>query len=283
MQTLLPRIVTRLGSQTVKFLERIHLVQPPRILLKVSQATPLRQLALSKTTIMRTLNLSKKIPLVTVTLSEAVSRQALTLLPTRTPLARVVSAAASVRAAAKTRSVWQILNQPRPVQSWRGQGRLLLQWAPRLIQSASARRNSPQTPPPSLRNLWRRNPVTVSATFSPGPRWNLTREKRRRRKRRSLASSIWHLHWKAIKRSLRQLTRRRRTPSMTRALMRYECFSDLFSLLTTILLQFQIKMAAEMSVRADEDRRRKLQLQEEADLAYAIALSKAEAASLKQQ
>ena len=30
-------------------------------------------------------------------------------------------------------------------------------------------------------------------------------------------------------------------------------------------------------------RRRKLQLQEEADLAYAIALSKAEAASLKQQ
>lgn len=47
--------------------------------------------------------------------------------------------------------------------------------------------------------------------------------------------------------------------------------------------EFQIKMAAEMSVRADEDRRRKLQLQEEADLAYAIALSKAEAASLKQQ
>ena len=41
-------------------------------------------------------------------------------------------------------------------------------------------------------------------------------------------------------------------------------------------------MAAEMSLRADEDRRRKLQLQEEADLAYAIALSKAEAASLKQ-
>ena len=104
MQTLLPTIVTRLGRQTVKFLERILSVQL-RILLKVSQATPLRQLALSKTTIMRTLNLSKKIPLVTVTLSEAVSRQALTLLPTRTPLARVVSAAASVRAAAKTRSV----------------------------------------------------------------------------------------------------------------------------------------------------------------------------------
>ena len=190
MQTLLPKIVTRLGSQTVKFLERIHLVQPPRILLKVSQATPLRQLALSKTTIMKTQNLSKKIPLVTVTLSEAVSRQALTLLPTRTPLARVVSAAASVRAAAKTRSVWQILNQPRPVQSWQGQGRLLQQWAPRLIQSASARRNYPQIPPPSRRNLWRRNPVTVSATFSPGPHWNLTREKRRRKKRRSLASFI---------------------------------------------------------------------------------------------
>merc|ERR1712029_666917 len=47
--------------------------------------------------------------------------------------------------------------------------------------------------------------------------------------------------------------------------------------------EFQLKMAAEMSLRADEDRRRKLQLQEEADLAYAIALSKAEAASLEQQ
>merc|ERR1712029_22471 len=46
--------------------------------------------------------------------------------------------------------------------------------------------------------------------------------------------------------------------------------------------EFQMKMAAEMSMKADEDRRRKLQLQEEADLAYAIALSKAEAASLKQ-
>lgn len=45
--------------------------------------------------------------------------------------------------------------------------------------------------------------------------------------------------------------------------------------------QIQIKMAAEMSLRADEERRRKLELQEEADLAYAIALSKAEAASLK--
>ena len=40
-------------------------------------------------------------------------------------------------------------------------------------------------------------------------------------------------------------------------------------------------MAAELSKRSDDDRRRKLQLQEEADLAYAIALSKAEAASLK--
>ena len=48
-----------------------------------------------------------------------------------------------------------------------------------------------------------------------------------------------------------------------------------------LIVQLQIKMAAEMSLRADEERRRKLQLQEEADLAYAIALSKAEAASLK--
>ena len=46
-------------------------------------------------------------------------------------------------------------------------------------------------------------------------------------------------------------------------------------------IQMQIKMAAEMSLRADEERRRKLELQEEQDLAYAIALSKAEAASLK--
>ena len=104
MQTPLPKIVTRLGSQTVKFLERIHLVLP-RILLKVSRVTPLRQLALSKTTITRILNLSKKMPLVTVTLSEAVSRRALTLLQTRTPLARAASAAASVRVASKIRSV----------------------------------------------------------------------------------------------------------------------------------------------------------------------------------
>lgn len=47
--------------------------------------------------------------------------------------------------------------------------------------------------------------------------------------------------------------------------------------------EVQMKMAAELSKRSDEDRRRKLQLQEEADLAYAIALSKAEAASLKTQ
>merc|ERR1719234_616768 len=81
MQTLLPRIVTRLGRQTVKFLERILSVQP-RILLKVSQATPSRRLALSRTTIMRTLNLSKMMLLVTVTPSEIVSRRALTLLLT---------------------------------------------------------------------------------------------------------------------------------------------------------------------------------------------------------
>lgn len=45
--------------------------------------------------------------------------------------------------------------------------------------------------------------------------------------------------------------------------------------------QAQLKMAAEASKRAEEDRQRRLQLQEEQDLAYAIALSKAEAASLK--
>jgi len=45
--------------------------------------------------------------------------------------------------------------------------------------------------------------------------------------------------------------------------------------------EMQVKMAAELSKKTDDERRRKLQLQEEADLAYAIALSKAEAASLK--
>ena len=100
MQTLLPKIVTRLGRQTVKFLERILSVQP-RILLKVSQATPSRQLVLSRTTIMRTRNLSRKMLLVTVTHSEVVSRRALTLLLTRIPLARVASVAALVQAAAR--------------------------------------------------------------------------------------------------------------------------------------------------------------------------------------
>lgn len=47
--------------------------------------------------------------------------------------------------------------------------------------------------------------------------------------------------------------------------------------------EVQLKMAAELSKKSDDDRRRKLQLQEEADLAYAIALSKAEAASLNTQ
>merc|ERR1711971_1203697 len=45
----------------------------------------------------------------------------------------------------------------------------------------------------------------------------------------------------------------------------------------------EVQMAAEVSRRSEDERRRKLQLQEEADLAYAIALSKAEAASLKSQ
>merc|ERR1711951_240933 len=40
--------------------------------------------------------------------------------------------------------------------------------------------------------------------------------------------------------------------------------------------EVQMKMAAEVSRRSEDERRRKLQLQEEADLAYAIALSKAE-------
>ena len=44
---------------------------------------------------------------------------------------------------------------------------------------------------------------------------------------------------------------------------------------------FHMKMAEEASKRSEQDRLRRLQLQEEQDLAYAIALSKAEAASLK--
>ena len=47
-------------------------------------------------------------------------------------------------------------------------------------------------------------------------------------------------------------------------------------------LYFYIRMASEASKRAEEDRMRRIQLQEEQDLAYAIALSKAEAVSLKQ-
>ena len=43
----------------------------------------------------------------------------------------------------------------------------------------------------------------------------------------------------------------------------------------------QVRMASEASRRAEEDRMRRLRLQEEQELAYAIALSKAEAASLK--
>ena len=45
---------------------------------------------------------------------------------------------------------------------------------------------------------------------------------------------------------------------------------------------FLDRMASEASKRAEEDRMRRIQLQEEQDLAYAIALSKAEAVSLKQ-
>lgn len=47
--------------------------------------------------------------------------------------------------------------------------------------------------------------------------------------------------------------------------------------------EIQLKMAAEVSRRTEDDRMRRMRLQEEQDLAYAIALSKAEAASLKSQ
>merc|ERR1712029_787571 len=49
----------------------------------------------------------------------------------------------------------------------------------------------------------------------------------------------------------------------------------------TPMEDMQVKMASEASRRAEEDRMRRLRLQEEQELAYAIALSKAEAASLK--
>ena len=61
------------------------------------------------------------------------------------------------------------------------------------------------------------------------------------------------------------------------------CLSSAEQIFIFANFQVQLKMAAELSKRSDDDRRRKLQLQEEADLAYAIALSKAEAASLKTQ
>ena len=48
------------------------------------------------------------------------------------------------------------------------------------------------------------------------------------------------------------------------------------------IYQIYFRMASEASKRAEEDRMRRIQLQEEQDLAYAIALSKAEAVSLKQ-
>ena len=44
-----------------------------------------------------------------------------------------------------------------------------------------------------------------------------------------------------------------------------------------------VRMASEASKRAEEDRIRRIQLREEQDLAYAIALSRAEALSHKQQ
>ena len=47
------------------------------------------------------------------------------------------------------------------------------------------------------------------------------------------------------------------------------------------LEEVRLQMASEASRRAEDERRRRLELQEEQDLAYAIALSKAEAASVR--
>ena len=52
---------------------------------------------------------------------------------------------------------------------------------------------------------------------------------------------------------------------------------------TAPLEEANVKMASEASKKAEKDRQERLRLQEEQDLAYAIALSKAEAASLNQQ
>ena len=49
------------------------------------------------------------------------------------------------------------------------------------------------------------------------------------------------------------------------------------------LEEVHVHMAAEASRRVEDERMRRLRLQEEQDLAYAIALSKAEAASLTQK
>ena len=54
-----------------------------------------------------------------------------------------------------------------------------------------------------------------------------------------------------------------------------------YAALIQTYFQVHLKMASEASRRAEDDRMRRLRLQEEQDLAYAIALSKAEAASLK--
>ena len=51
---------------------------------------------------------------------------------------------------------------------------------------------------------------------------------------------------------------------------------------TAPLEEANVKMASEASKKAEKDRQERLRLQEEQDLAYAIALSKAEAASLNQ-
>ena len=68
-----------------------------------------------------------------------------------------------------------------------------------------------------------------------------------------------------------------------KVLINFACIIQLSSnYVLAQIYQIGFRMASEASKRAEEDRMRRIQLQEEQDLAYAIALSKAEAVSLKQ-
>ena len=68
-----------------------------------------------------------------------------------------------------------------------------------------------------------------------------------------------------------------------KVLINFGCIIQLsFNYDLSQIYQIYFRMASEASKRAEEDRMRRIQLQEEQDLAYAIALSKAEAVSLKQ-